>query len=35
MIKTFDNKIRIVGDDLKKSIHQSTKLSIATSIFSI
>lgn len=35
MIKTFDNKINIVGDDLKKSIKKGSKLSIASSIFSI
>ena len=35
MIKTFDNKITIVGDDLKESINQGSKLSIAASIFSI
>ena len=35
MIKTFDNKINIVGDDLKASIKKGSKLSIASSIFSI
>jgi ERCC4-related helicase len=35
MIKTFDNKISILGDDLKSSINKSSKLSIAASIFSI
>ncbi|RLA73257.1 MAG: ATP-dependent helicase, partial [Epsilonproteobacteria bacterium] len=35
MIKTFDNKINIVGDDLKLSIKKNSKLSIASSIFSI
>jgi len=35
MIKTFDNKINIVGDDLKESIMKGSKLSIASSIFSI
>ncbi|RLA76106.1 MAG: ATP-dependent helicase, partial [Epsilonproteobacteria bacterium] len=35
MIKTFDNKISIVGDDLKQSIAKHSKLSIASSIFSI
>jgi hypothetical protein len=35
MIKTFDNKINIVGDDLKQSILKNSKLSIASSIFSI
>ena len=35
MIKTFDNKINIVGDDLKESIKKGSKLSIASSIFSI
>ena len=35
MIKTFDNKINIVGDDLKESIQINGKLSIASSIFSI
>lgn len=35
MIKTFDNKISVVGDDLKVSITKHSKLSIASSIFSI
>ncbi|MEA2016984.1 MAG: SNF2-related protein, partial [Campylobacterota bacterium] len=35
MIKTFDNKISLVGDDLKQSIDKNSKLSIASSIFSI
>ena len=35
MIKTFDNKINIVGDDLKNSINQNSKISVASSIFSI
>jgi len=35
MIKTFDNKINKVGDDLKKSIKKNSKISIASSIFSI
>ena len=35
MIKTFDNKITIVGDDLKASIEKHSKLSIASSLFSI
>ena len=35
MIKTFDNKINIVGDDLKQSILKNSKVSIASSIFSI
>ncbi|HFU76282.1 MAG TPA: ATP-dependent helicase, partial [Arcobacter sp.] len=35
MIKTFDNKINIVGDDLKASIKKGSKLSIASSLFSI
>ena len=35
LIKTFDNKINIVGDDLKKSIKKGSKVSIASSIFSI
>lgn len=35
MIKTFDNKTSIVGDDLKTSIQKGSKLSIASSIFSI
>jgi SNF2 family DNA or RNA helicase len=35
MIKTFDNKINIVGDDLKQSLNQNSKLSVAASIFSI
>ncbi len=35
MIKTFDNKINIVGDDLKISITKTSKLSVASSIFSI
>ncbi|MEA2049771.1 MAG: helicase-related protein [Campylobacterota bacterium] len=35
MIKTFDNKMSLVGDDLKQSINKNSKLSIASSIFSI
>ena len=35
MIKTFDNKINIVGDDLKNSIKANSKLSISASLFSI
>jgi len=35
LIKTFDNKINKVGDDLKSSISKNSKLSIASSIFSI
>ena len=35
LIKTFDNKIKIVGEDLKESIKKGSKLSIASSIFSI
>ena len=35
MIKIFDNKIDIVGDDLKKSIEKNSQISIASSIFSI
>lgn len=35
MIKTFDNKINIVGDDLKNSINHNSKISVASSIFSI
>jgi len=35
MIKTFDNKVSIVGEDLKKSILPDSKLSVASSIFSI
>jgi len=35
MIKTFDNRINIVGDDLKSSISKGSKLSVAASIFSI
>lgn len=35
MIKTFDNRISIVGDDLKSSISKDSKLSVAASIFSI
>jgi len=35
LIKTFDNKISIVGDDLKNSIKKNSKISIAASIFSI
>ncbi len=35
MIKTFDNKISIVGDDLKNSITKNSKISVASSIFSI
>ena len=35
MIKTFDNRINIVGDDLKNSIDINSKLSVASSIFSI
>ncbi|RLA67993.1 MAG: ATP-dependent helicase [Epsilonproteobacteria bacterium] len=31
----FDNKISIVGDDLKEAIRKKSKLSIASSIFSI
>lgn len=33
MIKTFDNRINIVGDDLKNSIDINSKLSVASSIF--
>lgn len=35
MIKTFDNRINVVGDDLKNSIGINSKLSVASSIFSI
>lgn len=35
MIKTFDNKLSIVGEDLRASIQKGSKLSIASSIFSI
>ena len=35
MIKTFDNKINIVGDDLKTSIKKNSKISVSTSLFSI
>ena len=35
MIKTFDNKINIVGDDLKNSIKKDSKISVSTSLFSI
>ncbi|NOQ31847.1 MAG: hypothetical protein GQ570_12055 [Helicobacteraceae bacterium] len=35
MITTFDNKINLVGDDLKYSIKKNSKISIASSIFSI
>ena len=35
LIKTFDNKISIVGDDLKSSIKKNSKISISASIFSI
>lgn len=35
MITTFDNRIDIVGDDLKSSISKNSKLSVAASIFSI
>lgn len=35
MIKTFDNRINVVGDDLKNSIDINSKLSVASSIFSI
>lgn len=35
MIKTFDNRINIVGDDLKQSLNPNSKLSVAASIFSI
>jgi len=35
MIKTFDNRINIVGNDLKNEITNSSKISIAASIFSI
>jgi len=35
MIKTFDNRINIVGNDLKEEINNKSKLSIAASIFSI
>jgi hypothetical protein len=33
LIKTFDNKINVVGEDLKQSINKNAKLSIALSIF--
>ncbi len=35
MIKTFDNKINIVGDDLKSTINKSSKIAVASSLFSI
>jgi hypothetical protein len=35
MVKTFDNKISIVGDDLKESIKSGSEISISSSIFSI
>jgi len=35
LIKTFDNKINIVGDDLKSTINKSSKIAIASSLFSI
>ena len=35
MIKTFDNKINIVGDDLKSTISKSSKIAVASSLFSI
>jgi len=35
LIKTFDNKINIVGDDLKISIINKSRLSVAASLFSI
>lgn len=35
MIKTFDNRIDIVGDDLKQEINHNSKISVAASIFSI
>ena len=35
MIKTFDNKINIVGDDLKTSIKKDSKIAVSTSLFSI
>ena len=35
LIKTFDNKINIVGDDLKTTIIKNSKISVSTSLFSI
>ena len=35
MIKTFDNKIHIVGDDLKNTLGKNSKLAVASSLFSI
>ncbi|DAB30036.1 MAG TPA: helicase [Sulfurimonas sp. UBA12504] len=35
MIKTFDNKINIVGEDLKISIKNKSRISVAASLFSI
>ncbi len=35
MIKSFDNKIEIVGDDLKENIKKGSKLEVAAGIFTI